>query len=57
MPTPARTGHCSRCGLTSVSDPCALCERENDRRIIKARARADREQIRVRLALYERYLA
>jgi recombinational DNA repair protein RecR len=57
MPPPARLGHCSLCGLTSATDPCALCGLENDRRIVKELARAERkavtslEGIRVRQTL------
>jgi len=52
MPTPTRPGHCSLCGLSSVSDPCMLCERDHDRRIVKTRARAERERTRVQVALH-----
>jgi len=52
MPTPTRPGHCSLCGLSSLSDPCMLCERDHDRRIVKTRARAERERTRVQVALH-----
>ena len=51
MPTPARRGHCSVCGLTSASDPCTLCGLEKERRTTKSRVRAERERSRVGLVL------
>jgi len=45
LPPLTRPGHCSLCGLASVSDPCTLCELENERRIANRRARAEREAL------------
>ena len=44
LPPPVRPGHCSVCGVKSISDPCELCGVESVRRIASERAaRAKRE--------------
>ena len=47
VPPPARPGHCSLCGLASVSDPCTLCGLEHARRVVNERAREQRRRVRV----------
>jgi len=54
---PARPGHCSVCGLTSINDPCSLCGLEDDRRAAKARTRAERERVKLGLSIDTRDLA
>jgi len=51
---PTRPGHCSICGLASISDPCTLCGLEEARRAINERARAERMKVKFALDAAER---